>query len=471
MIKICSTGSRTTTVKLLFARPNDPLNGQIVFDNDGNVALAAVNPFVLSFDPSYLKSPNMGVRAFFGLPSLLFRVQSDSFFVFLNFFRIPPMTEYDYIILGAGASGLMLARAMAKDPWFNSRSVLIIDRNIKDENDRTWCFWEKGEGRYDQILSRQYREIIFNGGSEDRRLSIAPYTYKMIRSLDFYNEQWHAIKQVSHIEFLQASVEAVTEEKDRVVISTSEGNYAASRVFNSLFDWNTLVSQETYPVLRQHFIGWFVKTGKPVFDPNTAGFMDFSVPQKSNTRFMYVLPFSDSEALVEYTLFSENLLEEEEYEEAIKTYLSEKLGTDDFTILEKEKGQIPMSCYDFEAANTERILNIGMAGGWAKASTGFTFKNTMRNTDRLIAHLKKETSFRKFTTRNRFHFYDSLLLDILHRNNELGSVIFDSLFAKRKPDLILKFLDEQSNIFEDLQVMTGCPILPFTKALFRRLYG
>jgi lycopene beta-cyclase len=32
-----------------------------------------------------------------------------------------------------------------------------------------------------------------------------------------------------------------------------------------------------------------------------------------------------------------------------------------------------MTCYPLEK-NTQRVLNIGTAGGWTKASTGYTFK-------------------------------------------------------------------------------------------------
>ena len=48
--------------------------------------------------------------------------------------------------------------------------------------------------------------------------------------------------------------------------------------------------------------------------------MDFSVEQKGNTRFMYVLPTSKNEALIEYTLFSKDLLPKEEYETENKNY-------------------------------------------------------------------------------------------------------------------------------------------------------
>ena len=75
--------------------------------------------------------------------------------------------------------------------------------------------------------------------------------------------------------------------------------------------------QDKYPLLQQHFIGWKIKTSEPAFTADKATFMDFSVAQKGNTRFMYVLPFSKTEALIEYTLFSKDLLPEKEYEECL----------------------------------------------------------------------------------------------------------------------------------------------------------
>jgi len=74
--------------------------------------------------------------------------------------------------------------------------------------------------------------------------------------------------------------------------------------------------------------------------------MDFSVEQKGNTRFMYVLPISKNEALIEYTLFSHNHLENLEYENEIQKYI-QKLGIETYKIVETEQGSIPMTCYPF----------------------------------------------------------------------------------------------------------------------------
>ncbi len=380
------------------------------------------------------------------------------------------MAHYDYMILGAGASGLMLARAMAEDPWFKSKKILIIDREAKDQNDRTWCFWEKGPGQYDHLLSKKWDQILFKSSDFVKKPSILPYQYKMLRSADFYRDQWKFISDADHIQFLQARVEQITELEDAVQVKTDQKSLTAQRVFNSFFNYADLLNQKQYPVLQQHFVGWFVESDQAVFDQMTPTFMDFSVAQKGNTRFMYVLPFTGQKALVEYTLFSQEPLQTGEYEKEIEAYLREHYQLNKYSILEKEKGNIPMSCYDFEQKNSERILHIGTAGGWAKASTGYAFKNSMKHTPKVVEFVKKGHSFQGFSVKNRYRFYDSLLLDILYEDNSQGARIFSAMFRNRKVQQILKFLDEDGNLFQDMWLISGCPVLPFSKALLKRFF-
>jgi lycopene beta-cyclase len=180
------------------------------------------------------------------------------------------------------------------------------------------------------------------------------------------------------------------------------------------------------------------------------------------------LPFSPNEALVEYTLFSKDLLEKSDYENAIKSYL-EKLGITEYEITEKEYGKIPMTCYPFWKHNSKNIINIGSAGGWTKASTGFTFKNTIKKSKLLVSFLANEKDFHQFHQKDRFWLYDLLLLDILDQHNEKGTTIFSSLFQKGKASLIFKFLDEETSFWEDLHVIWKCPKSLFMKALFKRI--
>ena len=380
------------------------------------------------------------------------------------------MNSFDYIIIGAGAAGLSLANAMGKDSFFSKKSILLLDKNAKQTNDRTWCFWEKGEGDFDDILHKKWSSIQFAGQQIDQRYPIAPYEYKMIQGLDFYASMFKKLDEYPNITFLNEEVISVINTATVNTVKTANNTFIAATLFNSIFEYKEALQQQKYPVLQQHFIGWFIKTEQPVFDPKVATFMDFSIPQRGNTRFMYLLPTTAHEALIEYTLFSEHLLKASEYEEAIKKYISQKIGVDNYEIVEKEQGSIPMTSYNFTSKNTSKQIFIGTAGGWTKASTGYTFKSTQKKVTLLIQHLKDQKPLQNFGRRDKFWFYDLLLLDILHRRNDLGQSIFEALFKNRKPQLIFKFLDEETNLLEDVKFISALSPMPFIKALLRRIF-
>lgn len=380
------------------------------------------------------------------------------------------MKHYDYIFAGAGLSSLMTVYKMAASGEFADRSILLLDSDTKKANDRTWCFWEQNVGIWDAIVYKKWKTAFFANEKWSVDLDLGKYSYKMIRGIDFYTLIFTGLRKYPNIEFANQKVTGYQDSGKQVSVATETDSYTCNILFNSIYDPALPSSQNKYPVLQQHFIGWHVTTEKPVFDPKCPKFMDFSIPQKGNTRFMYVLPFSETEAIVEYTLFSKDLLPEKEYEDAIKDYL-QTLGADNYDIVDKEKGSIPMTCYPFWKNNTKNILNIGSAGGWTKASTGYTFRNADKLSGRLVDFLlSQKPDMRQFHKKNRFSFYDLLLLDILAKKNERGAAIFSSMFKKGKAAPVLKFLDEETSFIEDLKVIGQCPKRLFLKALFERVF-
>ncbi len=379
-------------------------------------------------------------------------------------------SSFDYIIIGAGAAGMMLADAMISDEFFKDKSILLLDKDGKQTNDRTWCFWEKGEGQFDHLVHKKWNHIYFGGKQFSKRFNINPYTYKMIRGIDFYNSLLQRVASHPGIIFKQSEVTDVIDSREHVTVSTLDGTFIGKQIFNSLFHYEMATHQTKYPVLQQHFLGWFVKTKTAVFDVDQATYMDFSIPQKGNTRFMYVLPTTENEALLEYTLFSKDLLPKKEYENAIKDYVENELKCADYEIIETEMGSIPMTCYDFQEHHSKYIRYIGTAGGWAKPSTGYTFASTARKIPVLIDHIKSGKPLHKLNFKNRFWFYDLLFLDVLDKDNANGHYIFETLFKNRDPKLIFKFLDEKTKLWEDVNYIWGCPKKPFIKALLGRLF-
>lgn len=378
------------------------------------------------------------------------------------------MQHYHYIFTGSGLSALMTVYEMIVSGKFNDKTILLIDENSKKANDRTWCFWDE-DNLFDKIVSKKWNQAIFANDKFSRVLELTPYQYKKINSLDFYELVFKKISEHRNIHFLNQKIVDFTELGNHCVVKTEQETFTCNKVFNSIYNPEVIKKQTKFPLIQQHFIGWFIKSKEAVFTPNCATFMDFSVEQKGNTRFMYVLPKSENEALLEYTLFSKDLLLKEEYEAEIKKYI-ENLGITEYEIMEKEQGNIPMTSYPFWKHNTKNIINIGSAGGWTKASTGYTFKNASKKSKALVQFLKSESDFTKFHKKDKFWFYDLLLLDILSAKNQLGSKIFSSMFKKGNSTVIFKFLDEETSFSEDLQVIWKCPKMLFVKALLLRIF-
>ena len=378
------------------------------------------------------------------------------------------MSQYDYIITGSGASGLMLAYRMANDSFFDNSSILIIDKEKKNSDDRTWCFWENGEGEWDELLHKSWDKILFESNTYKNTIPLQSYAYKMLRSGVFYDKLWNFINTKNNIRFIEDTVVNIKGSEDGAIVETLKSKYFTTKLLNSIDLNKKYTLQKKYPVLLQHFCGWFIETDKISFDDSTATFMDFTVDQKRNTRFMYVLPISPNKALFEYTLFSKEVLTKEEYESELLKYLAIKSITE-YTITEIEQGVIPMTSYKFWDQNSKNILHIGTVGGWTKASTGYTFKNTSKKTIQLIAFLKAENDFTHFRKKTRFWWYDLLLIDVLSSYNHLGSKLFSTLFKRNSLKNVFRFLDEETSFIQDLRIMLSMPPLRFIVALFRRV--
>jgi lycopene beta-cyclase len=379
------------------------------------------------------------------------------------------MKHYNYIFAGAGLSALMTVYKLVKSGKFSDKTILLLDENRKKDNDRTWCFWEEKNETWDAIVTKKWKSALYTDQNRSINIDLAPNKYNQIRSIDFYTFVLDEISKHDNVTFENQKVVEFIESTDVITIQTNTKIYSCDQLFNSILNPYEVENQTQYPLLKQHFIGWFIESEQAIFNSEQATFMDFSVEQKGNTRFMYVLPTTKTKALLEYTLFSQSHLETAEYESEIELYI-QKLGITNYKIIEKERGSIPMTCFPFWKNNTKRLLNIGSAGGWTKASTGYTFKNADKKSTQLIEFLQTKTDFTQFHKINKFWFYDLLLLYILKRKNEIGATIFSALFTKPNPQLNFKFLDEETSFWEDLQIIWKCPKGLFVKGLLELLF-
>jgi len=369
--------------------------------------------------------------------------------------------KYDFIIAGAGCAGFSLLYRILQEPTLQNKSILIIDKDTKNSNDRTWCFWEKKPGLFESIVHARWNTLAFLSTDFEEQLDLGTYTYKMIQGIDFYNFVLQFAKKFTNVTFLQESIVAITSEENTAVVKTTENSYVGNFVFNSTGIFNPKMTEENS--LLQHFKGWVIKTATPFFNSDVGRLMDFRVSQKNGTTFMYVLPTSNTEALIEYTLFTTTVLEKETYNTALEKYIKEELKIENYTISHEEFGVIPMSLAKFEKNPKKNIINIGTAGGFTKASSGYTFQFIQKDVSEIVALLKSgknlniDTSFEN----KLYNWYDRTLIDVLLSKKLTGKAIFTKIFEKNDPEKILAFLGNESTLLEDITIMTSLPLKPF----------
>jgi lycopene beta-cyclase len=81
--------------------------------------------------------------------------------------------------------------------------------------------------------------------------------------------------------------------------------------------------------------------------------------------------------------------------------------------------------------------------------------------------LTNNVNIKKMPGLGRFHFYDTLLLQIIQKQPEKVSVIMEQLFLHNSFKQILSFLDESTSILQELGLFNTLPKRLFLKQVFK----
>lgn len=383
---------------------------------------------------------------------------------------------YDYVLVGGGAAGLSLAYHLAQEPSLATKRVLLIEPDAKDQNDRTWSFWADAPTLFDGLAVGEWAKIAFRSPTFEQVLSLGEYRYRTIRGLDFYQFVHRALAaRPAQFTVVRGRVVALQNTAAGVQVLTEAGQeFTASYAFDSRPP--AIEPQPAkYRYLLQHFVGWEIETTRDVFNPEVMEFMDFRGEQQHEARFMYVLPFGPRRALVEYTLFSAQMLAKEEYEAHLLTYLKTNLGlaSAEYRITASEVGAIPMTDHPLPARVGAHIINLGTRAGRAKPSTGYAFRRIQAQSARLAAALAATGHPPADATGDRWQFrlFDTLLLDIMQRRGEITRDLFAQLFQRNPVTRILRFLDEKTSAVDNLRIMNSVDAGPFMRSIGHVLRG
>ena len=374
------------------------------------------------------------------------------------------------VILGAGLSGLSVARALLRQR--PGASIVLVDRRTTWERDRTWCFWDT-PGIPDAALATArwsaWSTIGHDGGFAQRS---ERHPYLHLPADRFYEASLKELAGARNVELATAtSVLAVRPARqDTIVVETSRGELRAAAVVDAMGGRGPLLRDRPAGAveLSQRFLGLEVEVEHPVFEPATATLMDFRVPGPTGgVRFMYVLPFSRTRALVEDTSIGGPAISTAGRRRAIAAYLAERLRAGDVRVLRTERGSLPMTTFPFPAARGPGLFAAGQAAGAARPSSGYAFARAQRHATALAECLLNGSPAPSALGPRRRRALDAQFLRALRTSPGSAPGWFIALAQDVPGDVFARFMSDASSATDEARVMRALAKPQFLMALAR----
>ncbi|GIW88137.1 MAG: lycopene cyclase [Isosphaeraceae bacterium] len=375
---------------------------------------------------------------------------------------------YAYVVVGAGCAGLSLTWYLLEQGV--SEPIAVIDRRSRFENDRTWCFWDVEPTPFSDLAASSWSRWEIREKQRTVTVEGSRYSYLRLRAVDFYRRVLERVEAAPNVTLLMGcAVRSRREESDGVVIETDRGVIRGQVVCDASAAWPTAAVSRG-PELLQHFMGQTVRADRPVFDPSRATLMDFRVASADGVHFVYLLPFTTTEALVENTYLFPVEVSADRHRAEIAGYLRERYGSGvSFAVEAEESGRIPMRAARFPTRIGRRIYPIGLVGGAARPSSGYAFLRIQRQTRELAHRLARGLSNRPPAplSRRKYRFLDTVFLQALADWPERAADFFGCLFARAGPDAVVRFLSDRSTAIDDLRIIASLPKWPFLLSALR----
>ncbi len=365
------------------------------------------------------------------------------------------MERFRDVILGGGCAGLSLAVNLVRR-GAPGDSIAVIEPRTAFPRDRTWCYWDTDAHPFEGAVAHRWPAWRVRHGGRELLHRSDRYRYCEIPSDRFAGRALDELR--AHGVTLRLGVEAkVVEEGARAVrVETDAGVLEGLRVHDG-----RPVPMPTSGLL-QHFLGIHLRTDAPVFEPEVVTLMDFDVPQGPGCDFVYVLPYSRTEALVEATAFSPAPYPESRHGELLERHLETRLGVRSFEVLRRERGVIPMAARRPSPRASRRIYRIGTAAGLVRPSTGYAFLAIQRFSEAFASRLVAEPLPDPPLVRTRLsRTLDAIFLRVLRRRPHLGPGLFHRLFDRVDADALVRFLSDAPTGRDRLAVVAAMPKRPF----------
>jgi lycopene beta-cyclase len=357
---------------------------------------------------------------------------------------------FDAVIAGGGLAGLSLAAHLAASRW-RDRTVLVVDDPARPAEAVSWGFWSAAPGLLDAAVSRSFDRVRIHAAGTSRVLPLDPYRYQVVHRADLERTVRKLTGECPGFRFLDGHVEHVRHTGEVVV----DGHPVRG---GWVFDSVTAPPPGAPAEGHLAFTGWEVRCADPVFEPDLPVLFDFRTPQRGGSRFRYVLPHDAHRALVELTAFVPGRVDPPRPAELAR-YLH-----GGYEILRTESAVLPLRTRPVPR-RAGRMLRIGARAGLVKASTGYGYQRIQRDSAAIAASLAAAGHpFGRPARPRRYRLLDAVLLEVLRRDPVQLELAFARLFRANPAGRVLRFLDEDTRVGDDLRLIGALPPVPYLRA-------
>lgn len=409
-------------------------------------------------------------------------------------------THFDIVIVGAGLAGLSLATRLCT-PQFAHLRIAVVDPRTTFGATHTWSFFQQEWHGFENCVAsnRQWCNIRVHAAgvqlsSLSRAHDFAATPYCSIESTIFYEKSLQLIAGNARIQDIFGHyVESIVVEKDATatvrllnVATNSARSLTARLVFDSRPPIAMQVSKQAWI---QAFAGGEVTCAAPhfadLFAQGEAVLMDFDVDGGaafvSIPTFVYLLPSSPTRALVQATSFvppGARVPSDGTLRALALQYLQTKFACIDIVEQRFEAGRIVMDAAIPATTTLQTITKIGAAGGFVRASTGYSFTRTQRACG-VLENAVIRVFPAGFEAKNilisvpidRWQsplvpLMDAVFLEALATPNFDVGKLMATLFNRVSPARLARFLDGNMTFLDAFAVVMACPKWVFVRSFF-----
>jgi lycopene beta-cyclase len=369
------------------------------------------------------------------------------------------------VIAGGGLAGCLAALAIAERR--PDVPLLLLEAEERFGGDHVWSFFEGDVAQEDNWLVEPLigsrwpdHEVRF-----PRRSRTLGFGYNSIRS--------ERLDQVVRARLrpdqyrLGARIASLGPEEVRL----DNGDFIAA---GGVVDARGATNLEGLDLAWQKFVGRTYRFEEPHGSTRPV-IMDAFVDQEDGYRFVYTLPFSATELLIEDTYYSESpKLDVPLLRQRIEKYHLE--AWEPAELIAEETGVLPVALGGDIArlwsARDAPVARLGLRGGFFHPTTGYSLPDAVRNATLLAAQPDLSTPALHWLYRGRAvslwkerEFYRMLNRMLFRAAAPADRYRVLEHFYRLPDEVIARFYAGQSTALDKLRILSGKPPVPVGKAI------